>query len=74
MIMDKTLLKDKPEFKERIEGNMLLRLKITQAIENEKEFSDEHDQMVLRECYFDNAADSIMDIVTTFINENYSQK
>lgn len=72
--MDKTLLKDKPEFKERIENNPSLRSKVLDLIEYDQEPLEDIGEDVLRCSYFDNVADEIMKLFTEFINENYTQK
>ncbi len=70
----KTLLKDLPEHKERIEGNYSLVNDITRVLKDNSEYSYTMECNVIKAEYFESNAQEIVEKVINFINENYEWK
>lgn len=63
----KTLLKDLPEHKERIENNHFLKEDLSMAIMNTENIS-------ITKIQSDFITESVMELITDFVNENYEWK
>ena len=68
----KTLLKDLPEFAERIENNMPLQAEIKEVLDDLSDYSESRGKYVIDADDFDNAAEQIQAKLTDFINQNYT--
>lgn len=70
----KTLLKDMPEFAERIEGNMPLESEIKSILEYNSDWSDSSQCMILKDFEFLGTSTEIIQKLTDFVNQNYTWK
>lgn len=70
----KTLLKDMPEFAERIENNVLLKSDINDILSDHSDYYESLSSNVIDTDDFRVVSDAIIDKLTDFINQNYTFK
>lgn len=72
--MEKILLKDMPEFAERIEGNAILEINIKEILDEYSHWSETRQGNVIDDIDFNRVVTAIIEKTTEFVNQNYTFK